>query len=81
MKVLFKNIDQIESFLSITQSMEADVIIKQGQVQLDGKSPVGMMTAPLNYPLTVLVIEKKGISEIENFIKRIDAIGVLYKTH
>ena len=81
MKVIFKNIDQIESFLSVTQSMESDVIIKQGQVQLDGKSPVGMMTAPLNYPLMVLVIEKKGVSEIENFIKRIDSIGVLYKTH
>lgn len=77
MKVNFKSIDQIESFLDITQSMEADVFVRHGSLQLDAKSSVGMLKIPLNYEVEIEVIEKKGIQEKENFIKRCDAIGVI----
>lgn len=77
MKVQFKDIDQIESFLNITQRMESDVIIKQGRLQLDGKSSIGMMKIPLNYPVDVYIIEKRGINEVGDFIKRCMEINVV----
>lgn len=77
MKVKFQSIDQIESFLDITQSMESDVIVKQGSLQLDAKSSMGMMKIPLGYAVDIYVIEKKGINEVPNFIKRCELIGVI----
>lgn len=77
MKIKFSNIDQIESFLDITQQMEADVLIQEGNLQLDGKSSIGMLKIPLNYPVSVYVIEKKNISEVSDFIKRCMAINVV----
>lgn len=77
MKVKFENIDQIESFLDITQNMEADVFVRQGSLQLDAKSSMGMLKIPFNYAVEIAVIEKKGISELPNFIKRCSAIGII----
>lgn len=77
MKIKFSNIDQIESFLDITQQMEADILIQEGNLQLDGKSSIGMLKIPLNYPVSVYVIEKKNISEVSEFIKRCMAINVV----
>lgn len=77
MKVKFGSIDQIESFLDITQNMEADVFVHQGTLQLDAKSSMGMLKIPLNYAVEIEVIEKKGIAELPNFIKRCSAIGIV----
>lgn len=77
MKISFNSVEQIESFLNITQDMESDVIIQEGRLQLDGKSSVGMMEIPLDYPVSVYLIDKKGINETSEFIKRCMAIGVV----
>ena len=76
MKVQFKSVEEIESFLNITQEMTSDVIIKEGSLQLDGKSSMGMMKVPFEYPVEVYLIEKKGVNETSEFIKRCMAIGV-----
>ena len=76
MKIKFDNVDQIASFLNITQKMTSDVIIKEGSLQLDGKSSIGMMEVPLHYAVEVYLIDKKGINETAEFIKRCMAIGV-----
>ena len=75
--VHFKNLDEIESFLTITQNMESDVFLKQGSIQIDAKSSVSMMNAPLNYPMMVQLIDKKGISELDNFIKRAEELKII----
>lgn len=77
MRVKFQSIEQIRAFLKLTRSMESDVFIKQGTLQLDGRSPLGMLTAPLNYPMTVYVMEKEGEYETKMFIKKCEEIGIL----
>ena len=77
MRLSFNNVDQIESFLNITQKMESDVIIKKGRLQLDGKSSIGMMKIPLGYSVDVYLVEKRGINETGEFIKRCMEIGVV----
>lgn len=79
MQIQFQSVEQIRAFLKLTRSMESDVLIRHGNLQLDARSPLGMMTAPLNYPMTVYVMEKEGSEETDRFIKECNAMQIIAK--
>lgn len=77
MVVKFKNIDDVEAFLNVTQSLRGDVIVGEGNVQVDGKSPMGVMGLDLNKEYPVFLLEKDKAKEIGDFIKSITQLGIV----
>lgn len=77
MTIKFNNIDDIEAFLDITQSLRGDVIVGEGNVQIDGKSPMGMMGLDLNKEYPIFLFEKDNAKEIGNFIKNVTKLGIV----
>lgn len=76
MIIRFRSVDDVESFLSITQNIRGDVIIGEGNIQVDGKSPMGVMGLDLNKEYPVFLHEKDDSNESTDFIKKITELGI-----
>lgn len=77
MIIKFRSVDDVESFLSITQNIRGDVIIGEGNIQVDGKSPMGVMGLDLNKEYPVFLHEKDNVKELGDFIKSITQLGIV----
>lgn len=77
MTIKFRSIDDVEAFLNITQKIRGDVIIGEGNIQVDGKSPMGVMGLDLNKEYPVFLLEKDNAKEIGDFIKSITQLGIV----
>ena len=77
MTIKFRNVDDVEAFLNITQKVRGDIIIGEGNIQVDGKSPIGVMGLDLNKEYPVFLIEKDNVKEIGDFIKNITKLGIV----
>ena len=77
MTIKFRSVDDVEAFLNITQKVRGDIIIGEGNIQVDGKSPMGVMGLDLNKEYPVFLIEKDNVKEIGDFIKNITKLGIV----
>ena len=77
MTIKFKSVDDVEAFLNITQKIRGDVIIGEGNIQVDGKSPMGVMGLDLNKEYPVFLHEKDNVKELGDFIKDITKLGIV----
>ena len=77
MQIKLKDAEQIEMFVKITQSLESDVIIGEGNIQVDGKSLMGIMRLDLKKPYKVELRGSKSTDELESFIEQIRPLGIL----
>ena len=77
MTIKFNNVDNVEKFLKYTQTLRSDVIIGEGSIQIDGKSPIGVMGLDLNKEYPIFLLEKDGAKEVGDFIKNITKLGIV----
>ena len=77
MTIKFRSVDDVEAFLNITQKVRGDVIIGEGNIQVDGKSSMGVMGLDLNKEYPVFLLEKDNAKEIGDFIKDITKLGIV----
>lgn len=77
MIIRFRSVDDVENFLNITQKIRGDVIIGEGNIQVDGKSPMGVMGLDLNKEYPVFLHEKDNVKELGDFIKSITQLGIV----
>ena len=77
MTIKFRSVDDVEAFLNITQKVRGDVIIGEGNIQVDGKSPMGVMGLDLNKEYPIFLFEKDNAKEIGDFIKNVTKLGIV----
>ena len=64
-KIVFRNIQQIEKFSRIAEKY-GNVIVKNGSIEIDGESIVGLTTLGLNKVLEVNYNDKDSIVQFES---------------
>lgn len=72
MKIVFRNIQQIEKFSKIAEKY-GNVIVKNGSIEIDGESIVGLTTLGLNKVLEVNYNDKDSIVQFES---EVAALGI-----
>lgn len=72
MKIVFRNIQQIEKFSRIAEKY-GNVIVKNGSIEIDGESIVGLTTLGLNKVLEVYYNDKDSIVQFES---EVAALGI-----
>lgn len=72
MKIVFRNIQQIEKFSRIAEKY-GNVIVKNGSIEIDGGSIVGLTTLGLNKVLEVYYNDKDSIVQFES---EVAALGI-----
>jgi hypothetical protein len=72
MKIVFRNLNQIESFCKIA-SKYGNVIVSSGSIEIDGESIVGLTTLGLNKVLEVKYNDKDTIVQFES---EVAALGI-----
>ncbi len=72
MKIVFRNIQQIEKFSRIAEKY-GNVIVKNGSIEIDGESIVGLTTLGLNKVLEVNYNDKDSIVQFES---EVAALGI-----
>lgn len=72
MKVVFRNLHQIESFCNIA-SKYGNVIVSSGSIEVDGESIVGLTTLGLNKILDVRYNDKDKLVQFES---EVAALGI-----
>ena len=72
MKVMFRNIHQIEKFCNIAGKY-GNVIVADGSIEVDGESIVGLTTLGLNKILDVKFSDKDKIVQFES---EVAALGI-----
>jgi|P827metagenome_2_1110787.scaffolds.fasta_scaffold41589_3 hypothetical protein len=73
MKIVFRNIQQIEKFSRIAEKY-GNVIVKNGSIEIDGESIVGLTTLGLNKVLEVNYNDKDSIVQFES---EVAALGIV----
>lgn len=73
MKVVFRNLGQIESFCKIA-SKYGNVIVSSGSITIDGESIVGLTTLGLN---KVLDVSYKDKDKLVQFESEVTALGIV----
>lgn len=71
-KIVFRNIQQIEKFSRIAEKY-GNVIVKNGSIEIDGESIVGLTTLGLNKVLEVNYNDKDSIVQFES---EVAALGI-----
>lgn len=67
MKVKFRNIDAIETFVGLASQLQSDVFVGSGNRVIDGKSSLGMMQLDLNKEYEISFVDRDPI-ETDAFI-------------
>lgn len=70
-KVLLKNMDNVEKFIEITNKFNFDIDVIGGKRIVNGKSVLGLLTLDLTSPLSVILNTNKA-NEINEFINLIN---------
>jgi phosphocarrier protein HPr len=70
-KVLLKNMDNVEKFVEITNKFNFDIDVIGGKRMVNGKSVLGLLTLDLTSPLSVILNTNKS-NEINEFINLIN---------
>lgn len=73
MKVIFRNLEQVEKFCKIA-SKYGNVIVSSGSISIDGESIVGLTTLGLNKVLDVKYTDKDKLVQFES---EVTSIGVV----
>ena len=72
MKIIFRNLDQIEKFCTIAEKY-GNVIVKNGVIEVDGESIVGLTTLGINKVLEVVYKDKDTKVQFES---EVAALGI-----
>lgn len=72
LKIVFRNIGQIEKFCKIAEKY-GNVIVKDGSIEIDGESIVGLTTLGLNKVLEVRYIDRDTKVQFES---EVNALGI-----
>lgn len=72
MKIVFRNLKQIEKFCKIAEKY-GNVIVKNGSIEIDGESIVGLTTLGLNKILDVQYNDKDTKVQFES---EVAALGI-----
>ena len=75
MKVIFKNISQVNKFCKAAEKYDGNITVADGSVVVDGESIVGIMTLGLHKTLEVHIPDKFSASAME-FQSAIAALGI-----
>lgn len=75
MKVLFKNISQVNKFCKAASKYDGNVTIGDGSVEVDGESIIGIMAIGLHKVLEVKISDKTSASAIQ-FESEIAKLGI-----
>jgi phosphocarrier protein HPr len=70
-KVLLKNMDNVEKFVEITNKFNFDIDVIGGKRMVNGKSVLGLLTLDLTSPLSVILNTNKS-NEVNEFINLIN---------
>lgn len=70
-KVLLKNMDNVEKFIEITNKFNFDIDVICEKRMVNGKSVLGLLTLDLTSPLSVILNTNKS-NEINEFINLIN---------
>ncbi len=70
-KILLKNMDNVEKFIEITNKFNFDIDVISGKRMVNGKSVLGLLTLDLTSPLSVILNANKS-NEINEFINLIN---------
>lgn len=70
-KILLKNMDNVEKFVEITNKFNFDIDVICGKRIVNGKSVLGLLTLDLTSPLSVILNTNKS-NEISQFINLIN---------
>ena len=70
-KILLKNMDNVEKFVEITNKFNFDIDVIGGKRMVNGKSVLGLLTLDLTSPLSVILNTNKS-NEINEFINLIN---------
>ena len=73
MKIVFRNLSQIESFCK-TASKYGNVMVSSGSITIDGESIVGLTTLGLNKVLDVKYTDKDRLVQFES---EVTALGIV----
>lgn len=73
MKIVFRNLNQIESFCKIA-SKYGNVMVSSGSITIDGESIVGLTTLGLNKVLDVKYTDKDRLVQFES---EVTALGIV----
>ena len=58
MKVNFKNLDAIETFVGLASQLQSDVFVGSGSRVIDGKSSLGMMQLDINKEYEISFVDR-----------------------
>ena len=75
MKVKFKDIDDIEHFISMASRISSDVFVGSGSRVIDGKSSVGMMQLSFNVEYEIRFVDRDPM-ETDAFIELLKDKGM-----
>ena len=70
-RILLKNMDNVEKFVEITNKFNFDIDVIGGKRIVNGKSVLGLLTLDLASPLSVILNTNKS-NEINEFINLIN---------
>lgn len=70
-KILLKNMDNVEKFIEITNKFNFDIDVIGEKRMVNGKSVLGLLTLDLTSPLSVILNTNKS-NEINEFINLIN---------
>lgn len=75
MKILFKNISQVNRFCKAAEKYDGDVTVSEGSIAVDGESIMGIMTLGLNKVLEVTISNKTSASAVQ-FESEVAKLGI-----
>ena len=75
MKVRFRDIDDIERFISMASRISSDVFVGSGSRVIDGKSSVGMMQLSFNKEYELSFVDRDPM-ETDAFIELLKEKGI-----
>lgn len=73
MKIIFRNLDQIQQFCKIAEKY-GNVIVKSGSIERDGESIVGVASLGVNKMLEVIYQDKDKKVQFES---EVSALGIV----
>lgn len=75
MKIIFKNIVQVNKFCKAAEQYDGHVTVSEGSISVDGESIVGIMNLGLNKVLEVNISDQSSASAIQ-FESEIAKLGI-----